>query len=122
MEMISNMNGTHYDELIVGTAVPVLTKNVTLKGVTASYKRGTLLALVGGKYEIVDSTASESGADKASVILANDIVLSGTDVVTTVYISGQFNREKLIVAQTSDNATAHEEELRAVNIYLTSVK
>ena len=91
MEMISNMNGTHYDELIGGTAVPVLTKNVTLKGVTASYKRGTLLALVGGKYEIVD-------------------------------ISGQFNREKLIVAQTSDNATAHEEELRAVNIYLTSVK
>lgn len=58
MEMISNMNGTHYDELIVGTAVPVLTKNVTLKGVTASYKRGTLLALVNGKYEIVDSTAS----------------------------------------------------------------
>ena len=54
MEMISNMNGTHYDELIGGTAVPVLTKNVTLKGVTASYKRGTLLALVGGKYEIVD--------------------------------------------------------------------
>lgn len=34
MEMISNMNGTHYDELIGGTAVPVLTKNVTLKGVT----------------------------------------------------------------------------------------
>ena len=33
MEMISNMNGTHYDELIVGTAVPVLTKNVTLKAV-----------------------------------------------------------------------------------------
>ena len=32
MEMISNMNGTHYDELIGGTAVPVLTKNVTLKG------------------------------------------------------------------------------------------
>ena len=73
-----------------------------------------MLALVGGKYEIVDNTASESGADKASVILANDIVLSGADVVTTVYISGQFNREKLIVAQTSDNATAHEEELRAV--------
>lgn len=91
MEMISNMNGTHYDELIGGTAVPVLTKNVTLKGVTASYKRGTLLALVGGKYEIVDNTASESGADKASVILANDIVLSGADVVTTVYISDRVN-------------------------------
>ena len=67
MEMISNMNGTHYDELIVGTAVPVLTKNVTLKGVTASYKRGTLLALVNGKYEIVDSTAS-TGAEKASAV------------------------------------------------------
>lgn len=57
------LNGTHYDELIGGTAVPVLTKNVTLKGVTASYKRGTLLALVNGKYEIVDSTAS-TGAER----------------------------------------------------------
>lgn len=121
MEMISNMNGTHYDELIGGTAVPVLTKNVTLKGVTDTYKRGTLLALVNGKYEIVDSTAS-TGAEKASAVLAHDTDLTGVDVVVTVYISGQFNREKLIVAQTADNATAHEEELRAVNIYLTSVK
>ena len=121
MEMISNMNGTHYDELIVGTAVPVLTKNVTLKGVTASYKRGTLLALVNGKYEIVDSTAS-TGAEKASAVLAHDTDLTGADVVVTVYISGQFNREKFIVAQTADNATAHEEVLRAVNFYLTSVK
>ena len=74
-----------------------------------------------GKYEIVDSTAS-TGAEKASAVLAHDTDLTGADVVVTVYISGQFNREKLIVAQTADNATAHEEELRAVNIYLTSVK
>lgn len=67
MEMISNMNGTHYDELIGGTAVPVLTKNVTLKGVTASYKRGTLLALVNGKYEIsVGTQPRKFGADEHS--------------------------------------------------------
>lgn len=121
MEMVTNMDGVHYDELLGGTAVPVLTKNVTLKGVTATYKRGTLLAAVSGKYVIVDSTAS-TGAEKASVVLAKDVVITGSDVVATVYTSGQFNREKLIVAQSSDNATAHEEELRAVNIYLTSVK
>lgn len=118
---ITIMGGVHYDELIGGTAIPVLTKNVTLKGVTATYTRGTLLALVDGKYEIVDSVAA-AGAEKASAVLAEDATLAGDDLVATVYVSGQFNREKLIVAQEADSATAHEEELRAVNIYLTSLK
>ncbi len=127
-ELVTTMQGTHYDELIGGTAVPVMTKNVTLKGVTAAYTRGTLLSLVGGKYEICDTTGTGDGgtdqnpAKAASAILAADVTLAGSDTVATVYISGVFNREKLILKNAEDTVDAHEEELRDVGIYLTSIQ
>ena len=105
-----------------------VTKNVTLKGVTAEYARGTVLSLVGGKYEICDTTGTGDGgtepnpAKAASAILAQAVKLTGTDAVATVYTAGMFNREKLIVKNEEDTIEAHEEELRAVGIYLTSVK
>ena len=56
-------------------------------------------------------------------MLAQDVTVGNTDdVVATVYTRGIFNREKLIVKAGADNATKHEEELRKVGIYLTSVK
>lgn len=128
MAYVEDVQGVHYDELIGGTAVPVITKNVTLKGVTAKYARGTVLSLVGGKYEICDTTGTgDSGTDPnpakaASAILAQAVKLTGTDAVATVYTAGMFNREKLVVKNADDTIEAHEEELRAVGIYLTSIK
>lgn len=128
MAYVEEVQGVHYDELIGGTAVPVITKNVTLKGVTAEYARGTVLSLVGGKYEICDTTGiGDSGTDPnpakaASAILAQAVKLTGTDAVATVYTAGMFNREKLVVKNAEDTIEAHEEELRAVGIYLTSIK
>lgn len=128
MAYVEELQGVHYDELIGGTAVPVITKNVTLKGVTAEYARGTVLSLVGGKYEICDTTGTgDDGTDPnpakaASAILAQAVKLTGTDAVATVYTAGMFNREKLVVKNSSDTIEAHEEELRAVGIYLTSIK
>ncbi len=125
-ELVSKFDGVTYDELIGGTAVAVMTANVTIAKLSAaaSYKRGTLLGVVtaSGKYAIVDSAAS-TGEKVASVVLAKDIeVGTADDVVATVYTRGIFNREKLIVKAESDSASAHEEELRKVGIYLTSVK
>lgn len=127
-EMVSEMTGVSYSELIGGTSVPVITKNVTLKGVTAEYTRGTLLSLVGDKYEICDTTGTGDGgtepnpAKVASAVLAEDVKLTGSDTVATVYVSGMFNREKLILKKEDDTVEAHEEELRDVGIYLTSLK
>lgn len=128
MAYVEELQGVHYDELIGGTAVPVITKNVTLKGVTAEYARGTVLSLVSGKYEICDTTGTGDGgtdpnpAKAASAILAQAVKLTGTDAVATVYTAGMFNREKLVVKNSADTIEAHEEELRAVGIYLTSIK
>ncbi len=122
MAYTEKIKGVEYDELIGGTAITAMTANVTLKGATASYVRGTLLAVKDGKYEIVDSKNEAAELKVANVVLAEDVELKGSDVVATVYTRGLFNREKLVVKQSDDNATKHEEELRKVGIYLTALK
>ena len=124
-ELANTMDGVTYDELFGGTAISAMTANVTIAKLSTatSYKRGTLLGIVtaSGKYAIVDSEAT-TGEKVANVVLAQDVTVGNTDdVVATVYTRGIFNREKLIV-KAGDNATKHEEELRKVGIYLTSVK
>lgn len=124
-ELASKFDGVTYDEFFGGTAVAAMTANVTIAALSAaaSYKRGTLLGVVtaSGKYAIVDSAAT-TGEEVASVVLAKDIEVGTDDVVATVYTRGIFNREKLVVKAESDSASAHEQELRKVGIYLTSVK
>ena len=124
-ELVSTMTGVTYDELIGGTAITPMTANVTVAKLATDtvLKRGTLLGVVttSGKYAIVDSTVS-TGEQVASVVLARDVVVgTAGDVVATVYTRGLFNRSKLIVKQSADNATKHEAELRGVGIYLTDV-
>lgn len=122
MAYTEKIKGVEYDELIGGTAITAMTANVTLKSATASYVRGTLLAVKDGKYEIVDNKNGDEALKVANVVLAEDVELKGSDVVATVYTRGLFNREKLVVKQSDDNATKHEEELRKVGIYLTALK
>lgn len=124
-ELVSTMTGVTYDELIGGTAITPMTANVTIAKLAAEtvLKRGTLLGVLtaSGKYAIVDSTVS-TGEQVASVVLARDVAVgTADDVVATVYTRGLFNRSKLIVKQSADNAAKHEAELRSVGIYLTDV-
>ena len=112
---------SNVDQLIGGTAVATLTKNITLKGLSAekALKRGAVLAVSEGKYQIVDAESATPALKVANAVLAEDIVVGTGDVVATVYISGIFNAEEMSVGAESDSAQAHEEELRAVGIYLT---
>lgn len=124
-ELASTMAGVTYDELIGGTAITLMTANVTIAKLDAEavLKRGTLLGVVtaSGKYAIVDSTVS-TGEQVADAVLAHDVAVGKTDdVVATVYTRGLFNASKLIVKQAEDNAAKHEAELRKVGIYLTDV-
>lgn len=97
-----------YDELIGGTAVATITKNLTISAGSA-LKRGALLD--------EDGVLVANGATAMYVV---DVPCSATDTVVTVYTAGQFNREKLTVASDT-TVDAHEAELRAVGIYLTSL-
>lgn len=102
-------NATCYDELIGSTALTAIMHNIPVTPGTA-LKRGSLLTADG-------SLAGSS--DTAEYVLA--IPLADVDNVATVYISGIFNREKLIVSE-GDTVDAHEAQLRDKNIYLTSIK
>lgn len=114
---------SNVNQLIGGTAVAALTKNITLKGLDAekALKRGAVLAVSGGKYQIVDAASATPALKVANAVLAEDVVGTG-DVVATVYISGIFNAEEMSVGAESDSVQAHEEELRAVGIYLTHLQ
>ena len=117
---------SNVDQLIGGTAVAALTKNITLKGLNAekALKRGAVLAVSEGKYQIVDADAASAtpALKVANAVLAEDVVVGTGDVVATVYIRGIFNAEEMSVGAESDSVQAHEEELRAVGIYLTHLQ
>lgn len=100
------------DHLLAGPEVTSLLKNVEITTGTAM-KRGALLSFADGK------AAACAKGGVAAYILAEDVDEAAT--VATVYSQGYFHREALIAAD-GDTVDAHEEELRGVNIILTSVK
>jgi hypothetical protein len=100
------------DLLLAGPEVTSLLKNVEITAGTVM-KRGTLLSFTDGK-----AAACAKGGE-AAYVLARDV--DETATVATAYSQGYFNREALIAAD-GDTVGAHEEELRKVNIILTSVK
>ena len=121
MAIRETMTGCSYDELIGSTGITLITKNVTIaKG--ATLKRGTVLGKnsTSGLYSTVAKSSMTDGTQTADCILARDVDATAADTVATVYVSGVFNREKLIVG---DGATAaqHEDERRDKNIYLTKL-
>lgn len=114
MAIKETMAGVAYDGLFGGAEVEVLTRNVTFAS-GQNVKRGTLLGVTAGKYAIV------AKGSKAVAIAAEDINAASADTVGTAYITGYFNRERLIAAS-GDTVSAHEEELRDAGIFLTSMK
>lgn len=106
--------GVAYDGLVAGAELAILTNNVTIAS-GQNIKRGALLSVNAGKY------AQTAKSGKAVAVAAEDVDASGGDTVCMVYVSGYFNREKLIAAS-GDTVTAHEEELRDVGILLSSLK
>lgn len=111
-ELVTTSTGVHYDDLIGGTNVAVVMHNVKVAAGTAM-ARGTLLTITDG------TAAATAKAGTANAILAAPV--STTDTVATVYVKGEFNREKITVAD-GDTIGAHETELRSAGIYLISLK
>ncbi|MDD3534252.1 MAG: head decoration protein [Candidatus Cloacimonetes bacterium] len=115
MAIYTTEKGITHDELLGGPEIPVLLANVTLAS-TNKVVRGTLLTLDG----TTGKAAPTAKGGKATHIAAEDVDATTADAVVTVYQSGRFNREKIIAAS-GDTVAAHEEELRAFNIYLTAL-
>ena len=120
-------NATSFDELLAGPEIAPLTKNILLQKGTA-YKRGMLITdpanITPDEGEDPATSAAQTAAGGvADYVLAADIDLmeASADTAGTVYVSGRFNREKIVLAE-SDTVEAHEAELRLRNILFTALK
>ena len=107
MAIRENVKGVSYDGLIGGTEVPIIEKNISITAGTA-LERGSVVTEAG---KLV------TGADEASYVVSQPV--TAEDPVATVYASGMFNAEHMIVGE-SDTVAAHAAQFRDKNIYLTS--
>lgn len=121
-ELVRDINEFEYDGLIGGDQPALFTKNVVIASGAGKLARGAVLGQITAsmQYKMVNS-ASQDGSQVAKAVLVYPVDATESDVVGTVYWSGLFNREKLIFGGT-DTAKTHENELRNVNIILTSEK
>ena len=99
LKKIVSADESQPDNLVVGT-LPALRigSGIVRKG-TGVLKRGTILAKSSVDAKLVPLGTAASGDEKLEAygILTDDIDVSKDDVPSTIYISGMFNTNKLIV-------------------------
>ena len=118
MKYSETFEGYRADELVAGFEYPFMRYNVNV-GASASLSRGDLIC---GEY-LSGIFAPVSGADDAEKILmiaAEDFVADSLSAVTSAYVAGRFNREKITCA--GGSIADFEAELRKQNILLTSLR
>lgn len=108
MDYIIDEKGATYDGLICGTKVKLITENITVTA-SAAIPRGAIVTANGSMVNT---------GDVAYGIVAYPV--DKEDTVATVYVSGEFNREKLIVGS-GDTVETHKNELRNAGIFLSSM-
>lgn len=125
-ELVRNIGSVEQDNLIAKLEPAAFTFGITLRKLSAAetLKRGTVLAKssTDGKYVILGTAAASGETFTPSCILADDVEV-GTDVDTVgvAYRSGNFNRDAVIVKTGTTLSSAHEDELRKIDIIFTDM-
>lgn len=99
---VSQLESQNTVELIASSDINAVSiPIVVLTGASANYKRGQLMGKnsTTGKYEPFDADGA-NGLDKIAAILVEDVDATDADVKTTAYITGIFNKDALITAET----------------------
>ncbi len=108
--------GTYTHDSLIGGDFPLVTAEVTvLDGQDIS--RGALMGIVtaSGKAIISDSAASD-GSEVAYGVLTEDVNADGADVVSSVYLTGQFNDQALSFGG-SDTVDDRRADMRALSMF-----
>lgn len=111
-------SGIVRDELCGGAdAIPMSIRNIEVASDT-TIQRGMLLGASStfGVFAPVTDTST-----KVFVIAEKDFTADSDHTVTQAYTSGKFNREKIVLDE-SLNIDDFEEQLRKVNVILTTIK
>lgn len=117
------------DKLIAGMFVPLIAKGITVAKGEGVLKRGTLLGIANDKtHKRTDTTETIGEGGDAEVktigadcILCEDVNATDAEVVTTAYISGEFNRDAVILPE-GKKIEDHETELRRLSLLMRPVQ
>ena len=119
MNLIQKTENHEFDTLIADTSFPINVAIQPIAGGQGVLMRGSVLGMAADKAVLVGS-GTETVAE---FILADDVDTGDAaegSVNAQVYVSGAFNRFKLILGGT-DKVEAHEKDLKEVGIYLKAV-
>jgi hypothetical protein len=112
-ELCRKVGEVGQDNLIAKLFPPAETFGIKVAGGEGVLKRGTVMALSGTDYVVLDAEAT----GKANCVLSDPV-----DAVTAVaYRTGHLNRKALIVAEGYTMTAADEEELRKGGILLSDM-
>lgn len=112
MAYVEHANGVAADYLLGGGEIATLTQNV--KVAAGDYKRGQVLENQAGTFQKITS-------GKPAGIVVSDTTTTTEHNVVTVYISGRFNREALVV-DAPYKVNEHEADFKEAHLFLTSIK
>lgn len=123
MAYIETLGACEYDNLIAGNTIPTHTATGTIASGQGKLTRGTVLALSTGtsgtgKLVILGTSAGASETLTAYGILCDEVDATSADAVGEIYVTGQFNTDRLIVKSEYTMTAADIQALRDGGIYI----
>lgn len=123
MQMFGQTGEFKPDSLIAGNEFPVLKEGIGLKAGQGVLKRGSLIV----KSETAGYIAGASGiSGRVFGILTDDFDTgedsSAANIPATVYQTGEFNREAVLVSGEGAAVETYEDDMKSAGIYLRSVQ
>lgn len=103
------------DNLVASGSIRMLTQGVTLASGQGILKRGTVVALSGGKGKIMNTGLTPHG------VLCDDVDTTSADVLAEVYVTGCFNKAALIVASGYELTAENAKTLRDAGIFFENI-
>ena len=122
-ELLKKLGNVEADNLVVGTVPALRVGSALLRKNSGELKRGTVLAKssVDGTLVILGTQPATDETLEAYGILTDDIsVPADEDVHMTIYISGKFNSNKIILAAGYTMTEADKDTLRKYGIEFTA--
>lgn len=120
-----NLGACVHDNLIAGNDIPIVTASGTIRAGQNALKRGTVLAIStgttgDGKLVILGTAATPTTETLTAYGVLCDDVDATSEAVAELYISGQFNKNALIVKSDYTIKTEDIIALRNGGIYIES--
>ena len=114
------IGSTTRDGLIAGN-YPLAAKEITITG-PAEFKRGDVIgAITAGGYALADSNATDGSQNAIGIITDNITVENGVNIVSTMYVKGEFNQRQLRFGGT-DTVDKHSRRMTEIGLLIRETR